>query len=584
MSLVSLPPFTRDAADPDVTRMGSGEAGGKAVGLATIEQRILAAIDRTGIEDILFVVPRAVVLATGIFDAFIRHNKLAALAAETDDEQSEERADARVEQAFLRAELPALVVGDLRSLIEVFREPLAVRSSSLLEDALEHPFAGVYGTKMIPNTSSSLDVRFKELIGALKYVYATTFFRAAREYRRSLGDEAAGREEKMAVVVQRVAGRRFDSRFYPCISGVARSFNYYPTGHAEPDDGVVNLALGLGKSIVDGDRCWTYCPRYPKAPPPVGSVTALLNSGQTRFWSLDLAAKASAADAMRESEFMRQLDVSVAEGDGVLPRLVSTYDGAADRMVPGLRPRGARLLDFAPLLQLELSSLNEALRRMLMAAEQVLGVAVEIEFAASWDPSDPEPTELSLLQVRPMRISRDAVSLQEEDLEGEGLLVASESVMGNGSRELDHVLYLEPEAFDAAATRAIAAEVAEHNRALLTAGTPYLLMGFGRWGSTDPWLGVPVTWSDIAGARAVVEATLPNMNPELSQGSHFFHNMISFGVHYLCVRHGLDAPIDWAWLGAQQTVATGRYTRVVRTPRPLTLLVDGRHRRGVIRY
>jgi hypothetical protein len=433
---------------------------------------------------------------------------------------------------------------------------------------------------MIPNASTSSDRRFRELVEALKFVYATTLLRGARRYLASLG-EGIG-DDKMALVIQRVAGRRFGRRFYPSISAVARSFNYYAFGHASPDDGVIDLALGLGKTIVDGGRCWSYCPAYPSAPPPA-TLETLLDRGQREFWALDLEPPPQAA-AMRESQYLLRGDLAQAEADGTLSRLVSSYDGANDRLIPGLRGKGARLLDFAPLLKFEQAPLNVAIRRLLAAAEQTLGQAVELELAASWDPEDPEPLTVSLLQVRAMRVNDTALTVDEDELDAPGVIVASERALGNGARDdLTHVIYLKPEAFEAAKTRQIVAEIAAHNRALEAEGQPYALLGFGRWGSSDPWLGVPVQWADIAGAKLIVEATLPSMNVELSQGSHFFHNMISFGVTYLAVRHGLDRAIDWAWLDALDAVAESDHVRVVRCPRPLCARVDGRHGRGVLR-
>lgn len=589
MPMISIPLFVSDADCPPLSRIGEGAIGGKASGLAVLLRSVLGNIDREGIEDISFALPRAVVLTTEVFDTFLRENALEAALAAAEAATEGTVADAQIEQAFYRAAFPSAYLNELRAVLRALPGPLAVRSSSLLEDALERPFAGVYGTKLIPNSATvDEDRRLEQLTDAMKCVYATTFSAAAREYLGSLGSVRA-RRDKMAIVVQQLVGERFGDHYYPAISAVARSFNYYATGHAQPEDGVVSLALGFGKTIVDGDRCWGYCPAFPKAPPPVSDVDALLDSGQTRFWALRLTqhkgARRSAAEVMRITEYLVRLDSSAAEADGVLKQLVSTYDAGADRLVPGLRARGARLLDFSPLLQFDESPFNKAILRLLHGAEAALGTAVELELAARWDPTTPEQLELAVLQVRPMRISRDEVEIDDAALTRQGLLVASESVMGNGvCDEIEHVLYLRPEAFDAMASAAIAAEVSAHNHVLVQAGHPYLLMGFGRWGSSDPWLGVPVQWSDIAGARAIVEATSPKMSPELSQGSHFFHNMISFGVYYLSVRHNRDLPIDWAWLDSLPAIAESPHARVVHTPRPLQLRVDGRKRKGVIRH
>ena len=291
-------------------------------------------------------------------------------------------ADQRVAHAFLRAELPAELVGDLRALVEQVHVPLAVRSSSLLEDALAHPFAGVYATKMIPNDQLDTDTRFRKLVEAVKFVYASTFFREAREYQRSVG--VGPRDEKMAVVVQEVVGKRCGPRFYPALSGVARSYNYYPSGRARPEDGVVNLALGLGKTIVDGGVSWAYSPAHPKAPPPYSSIRDLLKNTQTSFWAIDMAG-ARPYHPLREAEFLHAGTLQEAEDDETLRFLASTYDARSDRLTPGLQETGPRVLDFSPLLVHSQVPLNACLRAVLAAAEEVAGGAAEIEFAVNLD-------------------------------------------------------------------------------------------------------------------------------------------------------------------------------------------------------
>ncbi len=582
-----LPLFVSDADCPPLSRIGEGSIGGKAAGLALLQEQVLSKLDRQDLDEVHFALPRTIVLTTEVFDAFILDNALEPLIGAVEGERDEVEADRRLEQAFFEASFPARYQDELHRALEVLWGPLAVRSSSLLEDALERPFAGVYQTKLLPG-DGGIEARLRQLIDAIKCVYASTFSVSAREYLRSLGRVPA-RRDKMAVVIQRLVCQQHGGHFYPPISATARSFNYYAAGHAQPEDGTANLALGLGKTIADGDRCWTYCPAYPQAPPPVADVDALLDSGQTRFWALRAREQqrqgADATAAMNPNEHLVRLDNAAAEADGVLHRLVSTYDAGADRLMPGLRPRGARLLDFAPLLHFEPSPFNAALKRLLQRAQEALGSAVELELACSWDPDDPELLELGVLQLRQMQVSTDEIEIDDSLLSEEGLLLASDSVMGNGvCDEIQHVLYVRPESFDAAATRTIAVEIAAENHKLLGAGHPYLLLGFGRWGSSDPWLGVPVQWSGIAGARAIVETTSPKMSPMLSQGSHFFHNMISFGVYYFSVQHKGDLPIDWAWLESLPAEAEGRYVRVVRTPRPLHLRVDGRTRRGVVRH
>ena len=511
------------------------------------------------------------VVTTDVFDFFLDLNDLRHVDWDT-------LSDRAIAALFQGTHLPAACLGDLRSLTEEIHQPLAIRSSSLLEDALDHPFAGVYATKMIPNRLLDPGRRFAQLDAAAKFVYASTFFAAARDYRRAAG--VADRPESMAVVVQEVMGLRHGDRFYPDIAGVARSWNPYPMGRSKPEDGVINLALGLGKQIVDGGLSWTYAPTRPKAPPPAAGPSDLLRNSQTTFWSVNMGPPPM-PDPLREEEYLVRNDLTVAEADGVLDLLASTLDGRSGRLRPGVQDAGPRLLDFAPLLQHRILPLNDVLRRVLAAAEDVAGQAVELEFAVTLKPQG--TPRIGLLQMRPMAVAEGEVTVADEDFAAPGLLMASEHVLGNGEREdLADVVYVRPEAFEARYSRRIADELGTFNRRLVTEERPYLLVGFGRWGSSDPWLGVPVTWPQIGGARAIVEATLPGMEPELSQGSHFFHNLIGSSILYLSVPHRGPYPIRWEYLDALPAEHETELVRHVRLPHPLTVRVDGRGGRGVV--
>ncbi len=572
-----LPEFGREflGADQTFTRIGRGEYGGKAAGLDLVREKVLARLSPDEFPDFEIAVPTLTVLTTELFDSFMERNGIDPSAL-TDDP------DDRIALAFQKAELPAEFVGDLRSLITSVHTPLAVRSSSLLEDALSHPFAGVYETKMIPNNQAGTDARFHGLIQAVKFVYASTFFNSARSYISSVGQDVAS--EKMAVIIQEVVGTRSDERFYPTISGVARSYNYYPTGRAQPADGVVNLALGLGRQIVDGGLSWTYCPKYPKAPPPYGGVGDLMKNSQTEFWAVNMG-HPPPPDPIRETEYLSRADLAAAEYDGRLDRLVSTYDGGSDRMRPGIQGEGPRVLDFAPILSYDALPLNDLVLKLLDLTKEALDEDVEIEFAVEMDPLGRSKPRFGFLQARPMLVSREQTTVTEEELSDPRAVVASSHVLGNGTREdIADIVYLRPEAFEAKHTPAIAAELEKINRALVGEGRPYVLIGFGRWGSSDPWLGVPVDWGQISGVGVLVEATLPQMTPDLSQGSHFFHNMISFGVFYLSVRHTDSHAIRWDWMDELPAVNESELVRHVRLPGPLSIRVDGKAGRGVIRH
>jgi hypothetical protein len=387
----------------------------------------------------------------------------------------------------------------------------------------------------------------------------------------------------MAVIIQEVVGTHHGERYYPHVSGVCRSYNFYPLGRTRPEDGVVNLALGLGKTIVDGGVTWAYSPARPHAPPPFGSVKELLKNTQTKFWAVNMG-RPPEFDPTAEAEYLIEADLTKAEYDGTLDCLASTYDAASDRLSPGMGVRGPRALNFAPLLELKRYPLNDIIRKMLSACERALEGPIEIEFAMTFPPrGGDDRARVGFLQVRPMVVSEERVEITDEELQRADLLTASGRVMGNGvNQSIRDAVYVKPESFDPKHTPQIAAQLEQFNMPLLADERPYLLIGFGRWGSSDPWLGIPAKWGQICGARVIVEATLPNMVVELSQGSHFFHNITSFQVSYFSVDHHRRPGIDWDWLDAQEPVAETDLIRHVRLPDPLLVKVDGRTGRGAI--
>ncbi|MGB7556776.1 MAG: PEP/pyruvate-binding domain-containing protein [Candidatus Korobacteraceae bacterium] len=572
-----LPAFDRHFWDGTFrfTRIGTGALGGKASGLAFAKDLLAETIGAFASPDINVNIPTMAVIATDCFDEFIARNRLGELCVE-------ELPDDHIGHAFQHADLPVELLGDLRALIEQVKTPLAIRSSSLLEDALNRPFAGVYGTKMIPNNQLDPDTRFRRLTEAIKFVYASTYFREARDYIKTTGRDPS--EEKMAVIMQEVVGRRHGDRFYPDLSGVARSYNFYPTGPALPEEGVASLALGLGKTIVDGGVSWTFSPAYPKKPPPFGSVREMLRGTQTEFWAVNMG-KPPAYDPVSETEYLVTAGLKEAEADDVLRFLASTFDPARDRVVPGLGARGPRILDFAPLLVLEQVPINRLIKALLKTAENELGANVEIEFAVTIQETRDQPSRarLGFLQVRPMVVAEQIVNVSVEDLSDPRAIIASDTVMGNGiAEDIQDIVFIRPEHFSPMQTPVIAQQLELINRQLSDQHQPFLLIGFGRWGSSHPSLGIPVVWSQISGARAIVEATLPEMNVELSQGSHFFHNLSSFRTSYFMVRHDGRFAIDWDWLNRQPIVQETEFVRHVRPPGTLTICVDGRSRRGVV--
>jgi hypothetical protein len=563
------------------TRIGSGAFGGKAHSLLTVKDLLAAGLEagvgpsraQALLRQFDVRVPTLTVVATDLFETFMDSNRLWDLVRSGGS-------DHRIAMAFQAADLPVELLGDLYALIHQVHTPIAVRSSSLLEDALNQPFAGVYATKMIPNNQLDVETRFHKLIEAIKFVYASTFFENARNYRRLTGH---GAEDRMAVILQAIVGARHGDRFYPELSGVARSYSFYRSGHTRPEDGIVNLAFGLGKTIVDGGITWSYSPAYPRATPPYASVRDLLRQTQLRFWAVNMG-KPPAFDPVAEAEYLVNLPVADAEADETLNLVASTYDARSDRLSMGVGIRGPRALNFARLLVLDDYALNELLKALLGLCQDALGAPVEIEFAVTFPAEGQEgPARFGFLQVRPMAVSDEVVEVDLQACERDDILIASEQVMGNGLvTNVQDVVYVKPEGFEARHTPAIAAQIARINLGLVERAVPYLLIGFGRWGSSDPWLGIPVTWSQIGGAKAIVEATLPAMNIDLSQGSHFFHNISSFNVSYFSVPFNGDFPIDWPGLARQDAVVETEFVRHVRLARPLRISVDGRQGQGTI--
>ncbi|MBN2072149.1 MAG: hypothetical protein JW814_11900 [Candidatus Krumholzibacteriota bacterium] len=573
----SLVPFDRTlfSNKHKFTYIGKGEIGGKAHGLAEFKGIIESGVFDRFSPDISVTIPALTVITTEYFDQFIRQNDLKEIAFSS-------ARDDLIANTFLQARLPVQLLGDLRSLVQQVHTPLAVRSSSMLEDAMFEPFASVYGTKMIPNNQPGVDSRFHKLVEAIKYVYASTFFKAAANYMKATHHTL--HDEKMAVIIQEVIGTRFGERFYPHISGVVRSYNFYPYGNAEPEEGVVDLALGMGRTIVDEGTAWSYSPAYPKTGPPFNSVNDMMKSSQTKFWAVNMQAPGR-YNPVDEVEYMEKYDLTAAEYDGSLSYIASTLDLQDGRITSGTGITGPRILDFAPILKSKMIPLNELLETLLKISEDRLGMRVEIEFALRLDRMDCSPADFGFLQIRPMVVSDTEVELNQSELIGDGVLVSSETVLGNGILDtIRDIVYIDPDRFDVSNSREIAGQLDKFNEILVDSKKPYLLIGFGRLGTSDPSCGVPVTFDQISGAKAIIESSLPDLAFNLSQGSHFFHNVTSFRIFYFSVNHWSEYGIDWDWLKKQKVIRETEFLKHVELPSALLVKVDGRKGRGVIFY
>ncbi len=562
--------FNRNFLDPatPITCLGTGELGGKAEGLVFIRDFLHSKLDRDRFSGIKIDIPSMAILCTDVFDTFMNQNRLY-------DTAYADLPDDRMANAFQKAELPFEVLGDLRSIVDQVHSPLAIRSSSMLEDTQHEPFAGIYHTKMIPNYEYDPDARFRQLIEAIKFVYASTYFKAAKSYRKTIGHH--DKDEKMAIIIQEIVGKRYRNRFYPEVAGVARSYNYYPMRPAKPEDGVVNLALGLGKTVVDGGISWAYSPAFPKAEPPFMATPDMLVDSQTEFWVVNMG-EPPKYDPINEGEYIYQESIAAGEEDNSLKYVASTYNALSGRLSIGTGFKGPRVLTFAPMLLLNQVPFNDLIKSLLEVCEQSLGTPVEIEFAMTFDPH-----RFGFLQVRAMAVPTDLVHVSDADMECENVIIASKSVLGNGIVDnIRDIVYVKPESFELKNTKAIIPELELFNDRLLKTSTPYMLIVFGRLGTADPWLGIPVQWGQICGAKVIVEATLANVRVELSQGAHYFHNMINLGIKYFSLPFNEQNRVDWKWIRNQEAIDETQFVRHVRLKDPLKISVDGRNSRGMI--
>lgn len=574
---IETPPF--DPRQPDsphrCARIGSGALGAKATGLCLIHDEILSHLDLEGFPETTVVAPRAVVVATDFFESFMERNRLWG-------EAIEDQPDALIARRFQQAELPEDLVENLRALVSTMRAPLALRPSSYLEEKLERPFPTVYTTKMIANNDPNEEARVRRLAEALKLVWASTFFAESVVSRRAAGVPTDA--ERMALVVQEIFGEHHGNRFYPTLSALARSFNYYPTPGDRPEDGAVSLALGLGKTIIDDGHAWRYCPQRPTAPPPFKSTRDLMKFTQTSFWAVNTG-EVDSPDPLSETECLVRSGLGDAESDGTLKYLVSTYDPASDRLYEGLASHGPRVLTFAPLLSSRTIRFHELTQRLVEIACEKTGGEVAIELSANLDPESGQPMSVAFLQLRPMMGGGERFPVEEGDMEAEDVLVASFDCLGHGARsDLEDVVYLPPRNFDRGQTRIMASELEAVNRGLADEGRQAIFIGLGRWGTTDDRFGVPVRWGQISAARVIVEVSLPEAPGALSQGTHFFHRVLNFQVLYMSIEHGAPQGVDWDWLDSRPAVWDGRHVRHVRLEQPLEVRVDGTTRRGLIRH
>lgn len=565
-TVADFDPDTFDATS-SFSRIGGGSLGGKARGLAFVRRMLDVYWSRDPMEGVEVQVPPAVVLGTDVYDEFLAANGLVDFAINCDD-------DEEIHQRFQMAAFPESARSDLEAFIELVDFPLAVRSSSLLEDSQYQPFTGVYETYMLPNDEPTIEERLEQVLMAVKRVYASTFSSHAKGYLKATPYRLE--EEKMAVLVQKIVGSKRDGLFYPSFAGVARSYNFYPTGPQEPEDGIVAVALGLGRMVVEGGNCVRFCPAYPRHQTPYASIDDALDNSQRNFWALPMDGR----PRLHEESF----ELNVAEDQGTLHPVGSTYDPQNEAMYDGLSRNGVRVVTFAPLLKHDLFPIAQITQRLMEIGERGMASPVEIEFAVNLPQEKGRNAEFGFLQMRPLILSQETEELDVEVDDPSRLVCQSNHVLGSGKiDDLRDVVVVDHHRFDRSRSRDAAAEVSRFNAQLLNEKRPYLLIGVGRWGSTDPWLGIPVAWDEIAGARVIVEAGFKDFVVTPSQGTHFFQNLASFQVGYFTVTaQRKDGMVDWDWLSAQKAVESAEFVRHLRFKDPLVVRMNGTTKQGII--
>lgn len=556
------------------SRIGEGSIGGKARGLAFINTLIKENKLFNKYPNTTITIPKTVVLSTDVFDEFMESNNLysIALSGISDDE---------ILTHFISARLPFRIHEDLLSFLSVVKNPIAVRSSSLLEDSHYQPFAGVYSTYMIPKINNDIRRMVEILSIAIKGVYASVFFKSSKSYMAATQNLID--EEKMSIVLQEICGSPYGDRFYPTLSGVARSVNFYPIGQESAEDGIVNIAFGLGKTIVEGGTSLRFNPKYPKNVLQLSTPEMALRDTQKKFLALSLD-----PDKFRpstdEAVNLNELSIKEAEADNSLKYVASTYDYQSNVVRDGMYEEGKRIISFAGILNGITIPLAEIIDDFLTISKKEMNNHVEIEFALNINPNTPGHFTFNFLQIRPIVQNLEIADINLRDVRKEETIIFSASALGNGIiKDVTDFVYIRPESFDSARNQDMVPHIEKINEAFVAKGKNYILVGPGRWGSSDPWLGIPVKWAQISAARLIVECGLENYRIDPSQGTHFFQNLTSFRVGYFTINPYInDGHCDFDYLDSLDAVYEDKYIRHVRFIKPLEIKIDGKQNAGVV--
>jgi DNA-binding NarL/FixJ family response regulator len=565
--------------DPDISdfmKIGGGSMGGKARGLAFMSNLIQASTDlHQRYPAVSISIPRTLVITTDGFEAFLKQNLLASAFRS-------EASDAEITRRFLKADLPHGLEEDLIAFLAKVKGPMSVRSSSLLEDAYYQPYTGLYKTFMIPNNHSSFKVRLDHLLTAIKLVYASVYFKAPTSFTTNIA--RLYQRDRMAVIVQQLVGQIHGEYYYPAISGIASSHNFYPVGHLKAEDGVAHIALGMGKTVTEGEQALRFSPRYPSVLPQFTAIEDILANAQRFFYALQVKGYPDELYFHRGTNLERR-EISLAENDFPIKALSSMYFPEEHRIRDTSHGKGQRVLTFAAVLKHQTFPLPQILADLIDLGHKGVGRPVEFEFSVNLHAKDPSSGDFYVLQARPMAAGETDFDIRITARDIQDAFCYSTASLGNGKNAMmADIVYVRPDRFDPAATVEIAGEIGRLNARLVSQQKPYLLVGPGRWGSKDRWLGIPVKWHDISGVGAMVELRNAQLSADPSQGSHFFQQMTSQGIHYLTITEGTEAFFDWERVQRIPAAEETRYLRHVTLPRPFILKNDGRHSQCIMRF
>lgn len=565
-----------DADIMEFVKIGQGSLGGKARSLAFMSALLYQNPNiYEKYSQINIKIPKTLVVSTDGFESFITLNGLQDFAtqAHTDEE---------IAAIFLQSDLPEWLVKDLKAFLAQVTYPLSVRSSSLLEDAQFQPYAGIYETYMIPNNHPDLSKRLHHLITAIKLVYASTYYQDAKAFSRSTSSQH--QEEAMAVIIQQLTGEEYGDYFYPAVSGVVQSHNFYPVSKMKPEEGIAHIALGLGRTVVEGGRTVRFSPKYPSVMPQFSMIDDILANAQRFFYALKIKNYPDELNFRKYSNLERR-EVDDAETEYPVKALASTYIPEEHRIRDTGYMPGPKILTFSQILKYNIFPLPDLLSDLLELGRKGMGCPVEIEFSVNLSSDKKKKSDFFFLQMRPMVAGGERFEVQITQQEIEKAFCLSKQALGNGKNEkMADIVYVKLDDFHPKNTLKIAEEIDKVNAGLIKGKRPYLLVGPGRWGSADRWLGIPVQWRNISGVGAIIELRNEKLKADPSQGSHFFQNITSLGIHYITVTEGSDDYFDWEWVGSQPAIQETTYLRHVRLDNFFTLKIDGKKSQCVMVY